>query len=105
MSEENTNEAGAGHNSGDDDGVAKLPESTLNVAGERLRSFIERYERLDEEKQTLMEDMKEVLSEAKGEGLDVKTIRQIIKIRKMDAADRQESESILECYMAALGLI
>lgn len=77
---------------------------SLNVTGERLRSFIERVERMEEEKATLMEDIKEIFSEAKGEGFDVKIMRQIIRIRKMDVADRQEAEAILETYMAALGM-
>lgn len=66
--------------------------------GDRLHSFIERVERLEEEKQTLMEDIKEVFSEAKGEGFDVKTLRLVIKRRKMDAADLQEEEALLETY-------
>jgi len=94
-------------------GAASAPEpetgdtassNSLNVTGERLRSLIERVERMEEEKATLMEDIKEIFAEAKGEGFDVKTMRQIIKIRKMDAADRQEAEAILETYMAALGM-
>ncbi len=76
----------------------------INQTGERLKAFIERVERMEEEKAILMEDIKEIFSEAKGEGFDVKTIRHIIKIRKMDAADRQEAEAILETYLDALGI-
>ncbi len=76
----------------------------INQTGERLKAFIERVERMEEEKAILAEDIKEIFSEAKGEGFDVKTIRQIIKIRKMDAADRQEAEAILETYLDALGI-
>ena len=74
------------------------------VASDRLRSFIERVERLEEEKKALAEDIKEVFSEAKSAGFDVKIMRQIIKIRKLDASDRQEQEAILDLYMQALGM-
>ena len=77
---------------------------TGGVAGERLRSFIERIERLEEEKAALAEDIREVYAEAKGNGFDVKTMRQIVRLRKLDSADRQEQEAILETYMAALGM-
>ena len=73
------------------------------VAAERLRSFLERIERLEEEKQTIMGDMKEVYAEAKGEGYDTKIMRQIIRLRKMDRAERQEQEALLDLYLSALG--
>ena len=75
------------------------------VAGERLRSFIERKERLEEEKATLSEDIKEVYSEAKGTGFDVKIMRQIIRLRKMESGDRSEMEEILDVYKRALGMM
>jgi uncharacterized protein (UPF0335 family) len=74
------------------------------VAGERLKSFIERIERLEEEKKALAEDIKEVFSEAKGVGFDVKVMRQIIRIRKMDEDDRDEQEALLDTYMRAIGM-
>jgi uncharacterized protein (UPF0335 family) len=74
------------------------------VAGERLKSFIERIERLEEEKRALAEDIKEVYAEAKGTGFDVKTMRQIVKIRKMDKDDLDEQEALLETYLRALGM-
>jgi|TARA_Y100001934_G_scaffold93303_1_gene115270 uncharacterized protein (UPF0335 family) len=77
---------------------------TGGVAGERLKSFIERIERLEEEKAALTEDIREVYSEAKGSGFDVKIMRQIIRLRKMDTSDRQEQEAILDTYMSALGM-
>ena len=77
---------------------------TGGVAGERLRSFIERIEHLEEEKTALTEDIKEVYSEAKGTGFDVKIMRQIVRLRKLDTADRQEQEALLETYLAALGM-
>lgn len=72
------------------------------VAGERLKSFVERVERLEEEKQALSEDIKEVYSEAKSSGFDVKILRQIIRLRKMDDNDRSEMETLLEVYKRAL---
>ncbi|MCW8836269.1 MAG: DUF2312 domain-containing protein [Rhodospirillales bacterium] len=74
------------------------------IAGERLRSFIERIERLEEEKKALADDIREVYSEAKGGGFDVKIIRQVIKLRKLDAADRQEQEELLVLYQRALDM-
>jgi uncharacterized protein (UPF0335 family) len=72
------------------------------VAGERLKTFVERVERLEEEKQALSEDIKEVYSEAKSSGFDVKILRQIIRLRKMDENDRSEMETLLEVYKRAL---
>ena len=74
------------------------------VAADRLRSFGERIERLEEEKQALAADIREVYGEAKGAGFDVKVLRQIIRLRKMDASDRSEMEEILSVYRRALGL-
>jgi uncharacterized protein (UPF0335 family) len=75
------------------------------VAGERLKSFIERIERLEEEKRALGEDIKEVFAEAKGSGFDPKIMRQIIKIRRMDKDDLDEQEALLDVYMRALGML
>ncbi|MGH6968869.1 MAG: DUF2312 domain-containing protein [Stellaceae bacterium] len=75
------------------------------VAGDRLRSFIERIERLEDERRALGEDIREVYSEAKGAGFDVKVMRQIVRIRKLDEAERDEQEALLETYMAALGMM
>ncbi len=74
------------------------------VAGQRLISFLERVERLEEEKTALMEDIKEVYAEAKGVGFDVKTIRKIVALRKMDTEKRRESEDLLELYKSAVGM-
>nr|WP_314438256.1 DUF2312 domain-containing protein [uncultured Brevundimonas sp.] len=71
----------------------------------RLRSIIERLERLEEDKQAVMTDMKEVFAEAKGEGYDVKILRKVLRIRKQDKAKRQEEDAILDLYMSALGEI
>ena len=71
----------------------------------RLRTIIERLERLEEDKQAVMTDMKEVFAEAKGEGYDVKTLRKILRIKKQDKAKRQEEEAILDLYMSCLDLV
>ena len=75
------------------------------IAQDRLRSFIERIERLEEEKTALMADIKEVYSEAKGTGFDVKTMRKVISLRKMEESDRQEAEFLLDTYLSALGML
>jgi uncharacterized protein (UPF0335 family) len=74
------------------------------VAAEELKQFIERIERLEEEKAGIAGDIKEVFAELKGRGFDAKAIRQILRIRKQDHAERQEEEAILELYMQALGM-
>ena len=73
-------------------------------AKEHLKSFIERVERLEEEKAALTADIREVYSEAKGQGFDTKIMRQVVRLRKLDRADRQEMEAILDLYLAALGM-
>jgi uncharacterized protein (UPF0335 family) len=73
-------------------------------ARERLRSFIERVERLEEEKKDLQTNIKEVYAEAKGTGFDPKIMRQVVRLRKMDASDRQEQEYLLDTYLHALGM-
>ena len=74
------------------------------IAAQRLKSFIERIERLEEEKAALGADVREVYSEAKGEGFDVKIMRQVIRLRKMEADDRVEQEHLLDLYKQALGM-
>jgi len=74
------------------------------IAGERLRAFVERIERLEEEKAALAADIREVYAEAKGTGFDVKTMRQLIRLRKLDRSDRQEQEHLLDLYKRAIGL-
>ena len=77
---------------------------TGGVAGERLKSFIERVERLEEEKKALADDIRDVYAELKGRGFDTKAVRQIVKIRKQDHAERKEMEAILDLYMQALNM-
>lgn len=75
------------------------------ISSEQLLQFIERIERLEEEKKNISEDIKEVFAEAKGTGFDVKTMREVIKIRKMDESDLEEQEYLLDTYKRALGLL
>lgn len=73
-------------------------------AKDHLKSLVERIERLEEEKAALAADIREVYSEATGQGFDGKILRQVVRLRKLDRADRQEQEAILDLYLAALGM-
>jgi uncharacterized protein (UPF0335 family) len=75
------------------------------IAGERLKSFIERIERLEEERRALSADIKEVYAEAKGTGFDTKIIRQLIRLRRMDKDDLDEQETLLDVYKRAIGML
>lgn len=75
-----------------------------NVAAAELRSLIERIERLEEEKKSIADDIKDIFGEAKGRGYDTKAMKKIISLRKKDENERREEESILQTYMAALGM-
>jgi len=75
------------------------------IAADQLRGIITRVEKLTEEKAAIAADIKDVFAEAKGNGFDVKAIRSIIKIRAMDASEREEQETILDTYLHALGMI
>ncbi len=75
------------------------------VARDQLRSIVARIERLEEEKAALAADIREVYAEAKGNGFDVKTLRTVVRLRKMDEADRQEQDMLLDTYMHALGML
>jgi uncharacterized protein (UPF0335 family) len=74
------------------------------VAGERLRQLIEKIERLEDEKKEVGEQIKDVFAEAKGEGFDVKIMRQVLKLRRMKPHDRSEQEELLELYKTAIGM-
>jgi uncharacterized protein (UPF0335 family) len=78
--------------------------SGANVSAEQLRLFIERIERLEEEKKGIADDVKDVYAEAKSTGYDVKTMRAIVRLRKMEKNARQEAEALLDTYKEALGL-
>jgi uncharacterized protein (UPF0335 family) len=75
------------------------------IAGDRLKSFIERIERLEEERRALSADIKEVYAEAKGTGFDTKIMRQVIRLRRMDKDDLDEQETLLDVYRRALGML
>lgn len=92
---------GVGHNS-----AAKSTdvETGVTVAAGQLRAFIERVERLEEEKQTIADDIKDVYAGMKGTGFDTKAVKAIIRLRKKDQAERQEEEAILDLYKTALGM-
>lgn len=83
----------------------EVTDSSQTVAAGQLRAFIERIEKLEEEKQAIADDIKDVFAEMKGKGFDTKAVRTIIAMRKKDAAERQEEESILDLYLAALGMV
>jgi uncharacterized protein (UPF0335 family) len=89
----------------DDASFDSSPDVLNSAAQGRLRTVIERLERLEEDKAAIMADMKEVFAEAKGEGYDVKILRKVIRIRKQDKAKRQEEDAILDLYLSALGEI
>ncbi|MDH5188200.1 MAG: DUF2312 domain-containing protein [Rhodospirillaceae bacterium] len=74
------------------------------IAADKLRSFVERIERLEEEKAALSADIREVYSEAKGSGFDIKIIRQVVRLRKLDQSERQEQEELLDVYRRALDI-
>ena len=78
--------------------------SSENVSANQLRLFIERIETLEEEKKGIADDIKDVYAEAKGTGFDTKTMKAIVRLRKMEAGARQEAEALLETYKAAIGL-
>jgi len=84
--------------------VAKEQPAT-RFAKDQLKAFVERIERLEEEKKATSDDIRDVYAEAKANGFDVKTLRTVVRLRKLDVAERQEQEAILETYMHALGMI
>lgn len=74
------------------------------VAGDRLKSFLERIERLEEEKKNVADDIKEIYAEAKATGFEPRIMRKVVRLRKMEADKRQEEEALLELYMSAIGM-
>lgn len=85
--------------------AATPDEAATNFAKEQLRAVIERIERLEEEKKSISDDIRDVYAEAKGNGFDVAALRTIVRMRKTDANERAEAETILETYMQALGML
>jgi uncharacterized protein (UPF0335 family) len=87
----------------DDAAFQSSPDVLTATAQGRLKSFLERIERLEEDKAAIMNDLKEVYAEAKGEGFDTKIMRKVIRLMKQDKAKRQEEDAILDLYLAAIG--
>lgn len=85
--------------------MADIGHNSGAVAEDQLRAFIERIERMEEEKKGIADDIKEIYAEAKGNGFDTKVLRKIVAIRKQDHADRMEQEALLDIYMRALGML
>jgi uncharacterized protein (UPF0335 family) len=85
--------------------MADVGHNSTRFAKDQLKSIIERVERLEEEKKALSDDIRDVYSEAKANGFDVKALRTIVRLRKQDANERAEQEAILETYMMALGML
>ena len=85
--------------------AAANEEPATRFAKDHLKAFIERIERLEEEKKAITDDVRDVYAEAKGSGFDVKALRAIVRMRKQDADERKEHEAILETYMHALGML
>lgn len=84
--------------------VAEDEVKTGGIAADRLRSIVERIERLEEERKALASDIKDIFSEAKSAGFDVKVLRQLLRIRKQEAAEVEEQETLLDVYRRALGM-
>ena len=76
-----------------------------SVARDQLRSIVERIERLEEEKKAIADDIKDIFAEAKGNGFDVKTLRTVVRMRKIETTERQEQEAMLDLYLSALGML
>ena len=85
--------------------AAVQDETAHRFAKDQLKAIIERIERLEEEKKAISDDIRDVYAEAKGNGFDVKALRTIVRMRKQDANEREEQETILETYMQALGML
>lgn len=96
-----TDNAGIGHNSGE---TRKSPKVGGPISADRLKSLVERIEKLDEERKAISGDIRAIYSEAKGVGYDTKTIRKVVALRKLDAADRDEQSALLDTYCHALGI-
>lgn len=86
-------------------GIAPTSDSAHSFAKGQLKAIVERIERLEEEKKTISDDIKDVYAEAKSSGFDLKALRTIIRMRKQDPNDRQESETIIETYLLALDML
>jgi uncharacterized protein (UPF0335 family) len=102
-------EPGIGHNSDGAEETQEKPKTktggdTMGITGDQLKSYIERIEKLEEEKANIGADIREVYSEAKANGFDTKVMRQLVRLRKMDQQDRAEQEELLHVYKTAIGM-
>lgn len=84
--------------------IAQIGDNSRNVAGERLRSIVERWERLESEKAALSSDQRDIMKEAASAGFDVKVTRQLIRIRKQEPAEVEEQATLLDIYMRSIGM-
>jgi uncharacterized protein (UPF0335 family) len=91
----------------EDEGHAELGggDNSDTVAAEQLRALVERIERMEEEKKAIADDIREIYAEAKGNGFDTKVLRQIVRLRRQDAAERAEQRALTELYLSALGML
>jgi uncharacterized protein (UPF0335 family) len=85
--------------------AAKDEQTAHRFAKDQLKAFVERVERLEEDKKGIADDIRDVYAEAKGNGFDVKTLRVVVRLRKMDINERKEGDALLETYLHALGMI
>ena len=85
--------------------AAKDEQTAHRFAKDQLKAFVERVERLEEEKKATADDIRDVYAEAKGNGFDIKALRTVVKLRKLDVNERKEQEAVLETYMHALGML
>lgn len=85
--------------------AAQNEDASFRFAKDQLKAFVERIEKLEEEKKTISDDIRDVYAESKANGFDVKALRQIIKLRKIEPTERDEQEAILETYLHALGML
>jgi uncharacterized protein (UPF0335 family) len=85
--------------------AAENEDASFRFAKDQLKAFVERIEKLEEEKKAISDDIRDVYAESKANGFDVKALRQIIKLRKQEPTEREEQEAILETYMHALGML
>ncbi len=85
--------------------AAKDEQAAHRFAKDHLKAFVERVERLEEEKKAIVDDVRDVYAEAKANGFDVKALRTVVKLRKLDVNERKEQEAVLETYLHALGML
>ncbi len=85
--------------------ATKDEQTAHRFAKDHLKAFVERVERLEEEKKAIADDIRDVFAEAKGNGFDIKALRTVIRLRKLDVNERKEQEAILETYLHALGML